>query len=35
MAIHVDEHALNELKNALETAGQEYKSNLARLTNLI
>ena len=33
--IHVDESALNQLKNALETAGQEYKSNLARLTNLI
>ena len=33
--IHVDEAALNSLKNALETAGQEYKSNLARLTNLI
>jgi len=24
--IHVDESALNQLKNALETAGQEYKS---------
>ena len=34
-AIHVDEAALNALKNALETAGQEYKSSLARLTNLI
>ena len=33
--IHVDEAALNSLKNALETSGQEYKSNLARLTNLI
>ncbi len=33
--IHVDEAALNTLKNALETAGQEYKNNLARLTNLI
>jgi broad specificity phosphatase PhoE len=33
--IHVDEAALNTLKNALETAGQEYKSSLARLTNLI
>ena len=33
--IHVDESALNQLKNALETAGQEYKSNLARLTSLI
>ena len=34
-AIHVDEAALNALKNALETHGQEYKSNLARLTRLI
>ena len=33
--IHVDEDALNALKNALETAGQEYKNSLARLTNLI
>ncbi len=33
--IHVDDAALNSLKNALETAGQEYKSSLARLTNLI
>jgi len=33
--IHVDESALNALKNALETAGQDYKSSLARLTNLI
>ncbi len=33
--IHVDEAALNSLKNALQTAGQEYKSNLARLTSLI
>lgn len=33
--IHVDEGALNTLRNALETAGQEYKSSLARLTNLI
>lgn len=33
--VHVDEAALNSLKNALETAGQEYKSSLARLTNLI
>ena len=33
--IHVDEAALNSLKNALETAGQDYKSKLARLTNLI
>lgn len=35
MAIHVEEEALKQLKNALETAGQEYKQNLARLTNLI
>ena len=34
-AIHVDEVALNALKNALETAGQEYKQSLARLTSLI
>ena len=33
--IHVDEAALNSLKNALATAGERYKSNLARLTNLI
>ena len=33
--IHVDEAALNKLKNALATAGERYKSNLARLTNLI
>ena len=26
--IHVDAEALKTLKNALETAGQEYKSNL-------
>ena len=33
--IHVDEAALNSLRNALETAGQDYKSKLARLTNLV
>lgn len=33
--IHVEEEALNALKNALATAGEEYKSNLSRLTNLI
>lgn len=33
--IHVDEAALNSLKNALATAGVEYKNSLARLTNLI
>ena len=34
-SIHVDEAALNALKNALETARQEYKQSLARLTSLI
>ena len=33
--IHVDEAALNSLKGALGNAGEEYKRNLARLTNLI
>ena len=33
--IHVDEAALNSLRNALQTAGQDYKNSLARLTNLI
>lgn len=33
--IHVDEGALNSLRGALETAGQDYKNCLARLTNLI
>ena len=33
--IHVDEAALNTLRNAIGTAGQDYKNNLARLTNLI
>ena len=33
--IHVEEEALNALKNALATAGEEYKSSLSRLTNLI
>ena len=35
MAIHVDEAALNDLKNAMQTAGEGYKQNLAKLTNLI
>ena len=35
MRIHVEESALNDLRNALETAGEDYKSNLARLQNLI
>ncbi len=33
--IHVDEAALNDLKHALATAGESYKNNLARLTNLV
>ena len=33
--IHVEESALNELRNALQTAGDEYKEQLAKLTNLI
>ena len=33
--IHVDHEALNSLRQALETAGQEYKTNLAKLTSLI
>ena len=33
--IHVEEEALNALKNALATEGEEYKSSLSRLTNLI
>lgn len=35
MAIHVDEASLSDLKNALETAGEDYKSNLARLQSLV
>lgn len=33
--IHVDEAALTDLRDALTTAGEEYKSNLTRLTALI
>ena len=33
--IHVEEEALNTLKNGLATAGEEYKGNLSRLTNLM
>ncbi len=33
--IHVEEQALNELRDALQNAGEEYKSELARLTSLI
>ena len=35
MAIHVDEAALNTLKDALANAGESYKTSYARLTNLI
>ena len=35
MRIHVEQEALNSLRRGLETAGEEYKKNLARLTNLI
>ena len=35
MAIHVEEEALATLKSALETAGYDYKTNLAKLQNLI
>ena len=33
--IHVDEAALTDLREALTTAGDDYKRNLARLTALI
>ena len=33
--IHVEEEALTTLKNALATAGEDYKNKLARLTSLI
>ena len=33
--IHVDEAALTDLRDALTTAGEEYKANLLRLTALI
>ena len=35
MAIHVEEGSLNDLKNAIATAGESYKSNLVKLTNLM
>ncbi len=35
MRIHVEEEALVELRSALENAGEKYKENLAKLTNLI
>ena len=33
--IHVEESGLNELRNALQTAGEDYKTELVKLTNLI
>ena len=33
--IHVDESALNYLKSALQSAGEEYKVNLEKLKNLV
>lgn len=33
--IKVDEQSLKQLRNALETAGEEYKHNLAKLTSLM
>ena len=35
MAVHVEESSLNDLRKALETAGESYKQNFARLQNLI
>lgn len=33
--IHVEEESLNDLKKAISEAGESYKTNLAKLTNLI
>lgn len=33
--IHVDEESLKDLRNALETAGEDYKRDLSRLKALI
>lgn len=33
--IHVDETALTDLRDALATAGEDYKQNLSRLTALM
>lgn len=33
--IHVEESALQDLRDSFATAGESYKSNLARLTNLM
>lgn len=34
-SIHVEEEALTDLRDALAKSGEDYKSNLARLTALI
>ena len=33
--VHVEESALTNLKNAFNTAGESYKANFDKLTNLI
>ena len=33
--VHVEQEALESLKNCLATAGEQYKANLAKLTSLI
>ncbi len=33
--IHVNPDAVEELRSGLQSAGEEYKTNLAKLTNLI
>ncbi len=35
MSIRADEHAIIRLREGLATAGEDYKHNLSRLTNLI
>jgi len=35
MAIHIEEEALKNLRAALETAGEDYKSKYARLKSLM
>ena len=35
MRIHIEDGAFAELKTALENAGENYKQNLVKLTNLI
>ena len=33
--VHVEEESLNDLKNSFSTAGESYKENYTKLTNLI